>query len=108
MAKVSDFGLSTAHSLFVKGRVVDNPMWLAVEVIRGEAFSLKSDVYSYGIILWELITCQPPFREHLEASMFWFDLEQKIMNGMSTLSCTIIVIDQYLCYYLKNNPNVLI
>ncbi len=89
MAKVSDFGLSTAHSLFVKGRVVDNPMWLAVEVIRGEAFSLKSDVYSYGIILWELITCQPPFREHLEASMFWFDLEQKIMNGMSTPRCTI-------------------
>lgn len=82
VAKVSDFGLSTAHSLFVKGRVVDNPMWLAVEVIRGEAFSLKSDVYSYGIILWELITCQPPFREHLEASMFWFDLEQKIMNGL--------------------------
>lgn len=45
MAKVSDFGLSTAHSLIVKGRAVDNPMWLAVEVMRGEAYSLKSDIY---------------------------------------------------------------
>lgn len=81
MAKVSDFGLSTAHSLIVKGRAVDNPMWLAVEVMQGEAYSLKSDVYSYGMILWELVTCRQPFREQLETTKFWFKLEEKIVEG---------------------------
>lgn len=60
-------------------------MWLAVEVMRGEAYSLKSDVYSYGIILWELVACKPPFYEHLGTNLFWFDLEQKIIAGM--LAC---------------------
>jgi len=49
--------------------------------MQSDAFSLKSDVYSYGIILWELLTCRSPFEEHLKANMFWFELEQKIIEG---------------------------
>lgn len=28
------------------------PRWLAPEVFRGEDYSEKIDVYSYGIVLW--------------------------------------------------------
>lgn len=36
---------------------------MAPEVILGQEYSEKADVYSFGIILWELATRKPPFRE---------------------------------------------
>ena len=30
-------------------------------MLREEAFSNKIDVYSFGIVLWEMLTCQLPW-----------------------------------------------
>lgn len=35
--------------------------WLAPEVLRGDPSSVKSDVYSLGIIFWEMLTWETPF-----------------------------------------------
>ena len=37
------------------------PEWMAPEVLRDEASNEKSDLYSFGIILWELATLQQPW-----------------------------------------------
>ena len=37
--------------------------WMAPEVISGEQYSEQADVFSFGIILWELATRKPPYRE---------------------------------------------
>jgi regulator of replication initiation timing len=40
----------------------EEEFWLAPEVASGsEAFSVQSDVFSYGLILWQLATRQRPF-----------------------------------------------
>ncbi|EYU38986.1 hypothetical protein MIMGU_mgv1a0029381mg, partial [Erythranthe guttata] len=56
--KVGDFGLSKlkcATFLTAKsGR--GTPQWMAPEVLRNEPSTEKSDVFSYGVILWELMT----------------------------------------------------
>lgn len=42
-----------------------NPRWLAPELLQDSEeneFSASSDVYSFGMILYELLTFQPPFR----------------------------------------------
>jgi len=77
-AKVSDFGLSTVHTLTTKGRTVDNPFWLAPEVIRGEEATEKADVYSFGITLWEIVTGAQPFSEY--NCDFLSHLEDRIVN----------------------------
>lgn len=35
---------------------VMTPLWAAPEVIRHERASIKADIWSYGILVWELIT----------------------------------------------------
>jgi len=33
---------------------------MAPEVIKGENYTEKSDVFSFGIVLWEIATRKPP------------------------------------------------
>ena len=42
-----------------------NPRWQAPEVLKSQAFSPKSDVYSYGIIMWEMLTWQLPWPDYV-------------------------------------------
>ncbi|PSC69697.1 Serine threonine-kinase CTR1 isoform A [Micractinium conductrix] len=39
-----------------------NPIWLAPEVLEGHRATQASDVYSYGLVLWELLTWQLHWR----------------------------------------------
>jgi serine/threonine protein kinase len=36
-------------------------LWMAPEVIRGEEYTIKSDVFSFGIIIWEIISREEPY-----------------------------------------------
>ena len=40
---------------------VGSPLWAAPEVLRGEESGFPSDVYSYGVVLWETLEWQEPF-----------------------------------------------
>jgi len=35
--------------------------WMAPEVIRGEQYSETMDVWSFGVVLWEMVTAQLPY-----------------------------------------------
>ncbi|CAK7349609.1 unnamed protein product [Dovyalis caffra] len=61
--KVCDFGLSRMkHSTFLSSRsTAGTAEWMAPEVLRNEPSDEKCDVYSFGVILWELSTMQQPW-----------------------------------------------
>ncbi|KAJ3693496.1 hypothetical protein LUZ60_008976 [Juncus effusus] len=61
--KVCDFGLSRFKaSTFISSKsVAGTPEWMAPEFLRGEPSNEKCDVFSFGVILWELITMQQPW-----------------------------------------------
>lgn len=61
--KVCDFGLSRfkANTFLSSKSAAGTPEWMAPEVLRDEASNEKSDIYSFGIILWELATLQQPW-----------------------------------------------
>jgi serine/threonine protein kinase len=58
VAKISDFGLCRQTQLVqqLQGASVDNPTWLAPEVLRNEPYNASADMYSMGVIMWELLT----------------------------------------------------
>jgi serine/threonine protein kinase len=36
--------------------------WMAPEVISGQSYTEKADIFSFGIILWEIASREPPYR----------------------------------------------
>ncbi|KAI9124390.1 hypothetical protein K1719_004312 [Acacia pycnantha] len=62
--KVCDFGLSrTKANTFLSSKTAaGTPEWMAPEVIRGEPSNEKCDIFSFGVILWELVTLRQPWR----------------------------------------------
>ncbi|XP_068469215.1 probable serine/threonine-protein kinase SIS8 isoform X3 [Phaseolus vulgaris] len=62
--KVGDFGLSRLKDATLlntkSGR--GTPQWMAPEVLRNEPSNEKSDVFSFGVILWELMTHSIPWK----------------------------------------------
>jgi len=84
VCKVSDFGETRAVVTSALGRdKLSNPIWLSPEIMRGEEYTEKADVYSFGIILWEILTGGLPFDEFPVAhSSFMYQLEDEIMNGL--------------------------
>ncbi|XP_006004468.1 RAF proto-oncogene serine/threonine-protein kinase isoform X5 [Latimeria chalumnae] len=66
--KIGDFGLATVKSRWSGSQQVEQPsgsiLWMAPEVIRmqdNNPYSFQSDVYSYGIVLYELMTGELPY-----------------------------------------------
>lgn len=57
--KLTDFGLSRAFDASTM-TVCGTPSWVAPEIFRGEHYTLTVDLYSFGIVLWELVCFKKP------------------------------------------------
>lgn len=61
--KICDFGLSRVMSDSAKNdnSSAGTPEWMAPELIRNEPFTEKCDIFSFGVIMWELCTLSRPW-----------------------------------------------
>ncbi|KAG6612941.1 TKL protein kinase [Phytophthora cinnamomi] len=61
-AKLTDFGISRElDEDQTMTAEIGTVSWIAPEVLRGEHYSEKADVYSFGVIMTELDTCRRPY-----------------------------------------------
>jgi len=63
-AKVTDFGIARAGAsdMTQTGSIMGTAQYLSPEQAQGHAVNARSDLYSIGIILYELLTGQVPFQ----------------------------------------------
>lgn len=61
--KITDFGLAREWHRTTKMSAAGTYAWMAPEVIKVSLFSKSSDVWSFGVLLWELLTGEVPYRE---------------------------------------------
>uniref|UniRef100_A0A7M4FFY3 Mitogen-activated protein kinase kinase kinase n=1 Tax=Crocodylus porosus TaxID=8502 RepID=A0A7M4FFY3_CROPO len=60
--KITDFGLAREWHKTTKMSAAGTYAWMAPEVIKCSMFSKGSDIWSYGVLLWELLTGEVPYR----------------------------------------------
>lgn len=66
LAKIGDVGIAAVHSqgylTASAGQFIGTLAWSAPELLMNGRCTEKADIYSFGIVLWELATCKVPER----------------------------------------------
>ena len=63
-AKIMDFGIARLHASDIKtqtGVVLGTPKYMSPEQLAGRPLDHRSDIFSLGAVLHEMLTGQPPF-----------------------------------------------
>ncbi|KAH8373517.1 hypothetical protein KR009_011960 [Drosophila setifemur] len=72
VVKISDFGTSREwNEISTKMSFAGTVAWMAPEVIRNEPCSEKVDIWSYGVVLWEMLTCEIPYKDVDSSAIIW-------------------------------------
>jgi serine/threonine-protein kinase len=81
MVKITDFGIATAlnnSQLTQTNSVMGSVHYLPPEQATGKEASIKSDIYSLGILMYELITGNLPFRGENAVEIALKQMKEKI------------------------------
>jgi serine/threonine-protein kinase len=86
VVKLMDFGIArsgTDGSLTSTGTTLGSLNYMPPEQVRGEAADARSDLYSFGISLYELLTGKLPFQGDSQYSLMTAQLNQQPASPIS-------------------------
>ena len=78
--KVADFGSSRRVEHGRATEHVGTVHWMAPEVINGGVYGFQADVYSYGVLLWEIFMREEPYK-----GLRHYDILEGVSQGQLTL-----------------------
>ncbi|CAG01996.1 unnamed protein product, partial [Tetraodon nigroviridis] len=82
--QICDFGASKFLSHTTHMTVVGTFPWMAPEVIQSLPVSETCDTYSYGVVLWEMLTREVPFKGFEGLQVAWLVVEKQEVTHTHT------------------------
>lgn len=79
--KLADFGIAVLNNsmgLTSKDSVLGSVHYIAPELIKGESASMQSDIYSLGIVMYEILTGDVPFKAETPAAVALKHLKNQV------------------------------
>jgi serine/threonine protein kinase len=109
--KLTDFGIAKmldpggVQATLVEGQLIGTPRYMAPEQLRGEPLDARCDVYACGVLLFELLTGQPPF-----GGTQFVEITQNILNQPSPKASDLVPgvrggLDRVLQQALEKDPS---
>ncbi len=71
-AKLTDFGVAYVPSstMTQEGNTLGSPRYMSPEQVTGKALDARSDIFSLGVVLYELLTKRTPFEHEGDTTVF--------------------------------------
>ncbi|GAB2777730.1 protein kinase domain-containing protein [Streptomyces daliensis] len=110
VVKVMDFGIARAMqsgvtSMTQTGMVVGTPQYLSPEQALGRGVDARSDLYSVGIMLFELLTGRLPFDADSPLAIAYAHVQEEPPVPSSINQAIPPAVDAMIARTLKKNPN---
>jgi serine/threonine-protein kinase len=107
--KVMDFGIARAvadssATVTQTANVIGTAQYLSPEQARGEAVDARSDVYSTGCLLYELVTGVPPFQGDSPVAVAYQHVRENPVAPSSRMTGLPRVVDSIVMKALAKNP----
>ncbi|WP_369215542.1 protein kinase domain-containing protein, partial [Streptomyces flavofungini] len=110
VVKVMDFGIARAMqsgvtSMTQTGMVVGTPQYLSPEQALGRGVDARSDLYSVGIMLFQLVTGRLPFEADSPLAIAYAHVQEEPVAPSSINRALPPAVDAVVARALKKNPN---
>ncbi|MGW0548581.1 protein kinase domain-containing protein [Streptomyces altiplanensis] len=110
VVKVMDFGIARAMqsgvtSMTQTGMVVGTPQYLSPEQALGRGVDARSDLYSVGIMLFQLVTGRLPFDADSPLAIAYAHVQEEPVAPSSINRSIPPAVDALVARALKKNPN---
>jgi len=106
-ARITDFGLAAAANQIAPGEVrVGTPAYMAPEQLAGRQVSVKSDLYSLGLVLYEMFTGLAAYRADSPAELLRTQQEDPPASPSSVVGGIEPAVERAILRCLENDPRL--
>jgi len=110
IVKIVDFGLAAAASqtdsrITKSGILVGTPTYMAPEQVRDKEIDARTDIYSLGILMYEIFTGQPPYKGKDSMAILFQHVEGKAKHPKELVEDLPDALDAIIMKSLKVDPN---
>lgn len=107
---LTDFGLArllddAESKLTLSGAMIGTPTYMSPEAVRGEPCDERTDIYSLGVVLYELMTGKTPYAANTPYSMMMKQANEPLPLPRTLNPDLPVIVEQLLCKALAKEPS---